>query len=219
MYRRVISLSLCIALFFINITSTQYTYAQNSQRYTIAILDLDANGVSQTEAVITSDRLRHHITTIVTSPEYQSTLNNYQYSLIERAQIDRIFEQFDIQNTGCISDSCAIEFGQMLQADRIVLGRISKTRNTYSISARIIDVSSGEVISSSFQSFRGRFDFLLNKTVPMVGNELFGIKPKSSRKWYYVLGSAVLLGGTASVLLSQSDNNEPKSNIGKIIID
>jgi len=35
------------------------------------------------------------------------------YTVVERSQMDKIFEQFEIQNTGCVDISCAVGFGKM----------------------------------------------------------------------------------------------------------
>ena len=142
--------------------------AQGGRTYTIAVLDLDPIGVSQVEARGLSEKLNSHIAGIVQDP----SMTTDRYELIERSQIDRIFEQFEIQNFACSSDSCAVEFGKMLQADRIVIGSVSLLGETYSVTARIVDVESGRTIRSADRQHRGSIDDVLVGIIPAVGTEL-----------------------------------------------
>ena len=71
--------------------------------------------------------------------------------LVERTQIDKIFEQFELQNSGAISSEQAIEFGKMLQVDYAVIGtfkgNINKDIVNVAISARLVDVKTSEILS------------------------------------------------------------------------
>ncbi len=142
--------------------------AQNSRNYTLAVLDLEPNGVSQVEARGLSDKLRSHISQLIKD---RSVVKD-RYELVECPQMDRIFGQFELQNTGCVSDSCAVEFGKMLQADRIVIGTVSLIGQTYSVIARIVDVESGKTIRSADRQYKGEIDKVLVTEIPEIGNEL-----------------------------------------------
>ena len=49
---------------------------------------------------------------------------------------DIISDEFNLQTVVCDSDSCAVEFGKMLEADRVILGTVGLIGETYSVSAR-----------------------------------------------------------------------------------
>ena len=216
MIRKYISTYLCCFLLFSGFFPPEISVAQEGRVYTFAVLDLEANGVSQVEARTLSDRLRHQISEIVTSKQYISSQEKDQYMIFERAQIDMIFEQFEIQNIGCVSDSCAIEFGKMLQVDRVVIGRVSRIGNTYSISARIIDVETAKTINSSYRDYKGTIDGMLSSSIIEISYELMGVKRKKSRKKWYLLAGATVVGvGTVMALKENVDNDK----FGMIIID
>jgi len=131
-----------------------------------------------------------------------------RYEVIERQDMDKIFEQFDIQNTGCVSDSCAIEFGKMLQADRILQGTIGKVGNTYSVSARILDVATTKAVANTDRQLRGSIDDVLNTIIPLVGDDLIlGKQQKKSKKMWYILGGIIVAGaGAGAAMMGGGDS-------------
>lgn len=175
--------------------------AQEEKIYTIAILNMDAKGVSPVEAEVLSERLRSHISQALVSIEYTASEDLDQYQVVEQTQVERILEQFEIQNIGCVSDSCAIEFGKMLQVDRIVIGQIGLVGNTYLVSVRIIDVESGKSIANSSREHKGSIDDILGTVILDVGDELLFGKKKSRKKLYIYTG-IVIAGVAAAAALS-----------------
>ena len=164
--------------------------------YTLAALDLEAIGVSQVEARALSDKLRSQISQFI-----QEGVNlKEKYDLIERAQMDKIFDEFKIQSTGCVSDSCAVEFGKMLQADRMVIGSVSLIGQTYSVIARIVDVETSKTIGSTDHSLRGSIDDVMTNIMPQIGNELILVQKKSKMKWY-LIGAAVAAAGAGAAVM------------------
>lgn len=148
------------------------SHCQNTQVYTLAVLDLEANGISTAEAKGLSEKMRSRISWVVKSDSYSKASNTDKYEIVERTQMDKIFDQFNIQNTECISDSCAITFGKMLQVDRIVIGAASLLGKTYSITCRMIDVESGKTLHVSEKGYGGSIDGVVVSVVPLVSDEL-----------------------------------------------
>lgn len=204
MIRKVISIYLSIFMIGTSVFSPGTAIAQDTV-YTVAILNMDAKGVSQVEAEVLSERLRAHVSQLVNSEEYKSLEGKDQYQVVEQTQIDKIFEQFEIQNMGCVSDSCAIEFGKMLQVDRILIGQVGRVGNTFSISARIVDVESGKAIAHADAQHKGSIDDLMGRVIMQVGDELFMGK-KKSRKMWYIVGGALLVGAGAAAALGGGDS-------------
>ena len=176
--------------------------AQENKTYTIGIMNLDAKGVSQVEAEVLSDKLRSHLIQLFASPEYQAMEGKDKYEVVEREDMDRIFEEFDVQNTGCVSDSCLIEFGKMMQADRLLLGTFGKIGNTYSVSARILDVETSRTIATADQQGQVTIDEVMNRIIVEVGDDLVLGKQKKSHMLWYVIGGVVLAGAGAGAALS-----------------
>ena len=52
-----------------------------------------------------------------------STLIWY-YTIIERSQMDKIFDEFKVQSTGCTDIACALEFGKILNVETIIIGEV-----------------------------------------------------------------------------------------------
>jgi hypothetical protein len=201
MLKKLISLYLSIYLVLTGIIPVSVSYAQAKKEYTIAILNLDAKGVSQVEAEVLSEKLRSHVLQLINSKEYIAQKKADKYLVVEQTQVDKILEQFQIQNTGCVSDSCAIEFGKMLQVDRIVIGQIGFVGNTYLVSARIIDVESRKAIATADRQYKGSIDDVIGTVINEVGDQLFNITKKKSKKIWYIVGVALIAGGAGAAAM------------------
>lgn len=189
--------------------------AQDRKSYTIAVLNLDAKGISQSEAEYLSEYMRGQVTRLVSSEDFRKE-TGIDYTVVEQAQMDKIFEQFEIQNTGCVDVSCAIEFGKILSVERILIGSAGLVGQTYSIAARIVDVESARTIGVADYQYTGRIDELLRTGINSIVDELmYGQKAKSHRNLYITAGVAALTGVAAAVyFLLPKDKEDP----GKITI-
>ena len=108
-----------------------------AQDITIAVLDFDGNGVSQSETRTLTNRLRDEL------------FKTGVYIVLERGKMDDVLKEQGFQQTGCVTSECAVEVGNMLGVQQMVGGSIGKVGNIYTISARIIDVVTGEVLKSA----------------------------------------------------------------------
>ena len=165
MFRKIFSIFLC----FLIVTPDSF-FADEKEKYTIAILDLEANGVSNREARSISNILRTCFVQMVKSKKYTKS-SNIKYTVVDRSQMDKIFEQFDIQNTGCTYMSCAIEFGKMLSAERVIIGSIGLVGDTYIINASIVDVETAAIMAVAYDKYEGSIKNLLEYSIPNVINE------------------------------------------------
>ena len=68
---------------------------------TIAVLDMEKEGVSEQEASYLTRRIRHEL--FLTG----------QYTLLERAAMEEILTEQGFQLTGCTSSECAVQAGQL----------------------------------------------------------------------------------------------------------
>ena len=125
----------------------------------IAILDLESRGISAVEAASLTDRLRTSLVRIG------------GVTVVERGQMQQVLQEQDFQLTGCTSDECAVEVGQLLGVNTMVAGSIGKVGSTYSIDIRTIDVGTGKITHSMFRDYRGEIDDLLG-IMPEIAQEL-----------------------------------------------
>ena len=166
---------------------SEILFAQGQESKTVAIFNLDTKGVSNLEAEVLSEKFRYYFSSIVNSDNYNKT-DNQQYDVVERAEIDRILNEHEFQLSGCVSDSCALEFGKMLQADAIVVGLIGQVGETYTAMVRMIDVETTKTLSTASSDYKGPVDELLTMVIKDIADELiYGVAPLPSTtpKTYY----------------------------------
>lgn len=209
MFHRTLSIILSFLMVMIGFIPYNSSYAQVKDEYTIAVLDLEAIGVSLTEAEFLSESLRGEVTRTSVSEKFKN-LTGFNYKVIEQSQMDKIFDQFDIQNTGCTDVSCAIEFGKMLSVQRIIIGSVGLVGKTYSITIRMVDVETAETVGFADYKYTGEIDELLKTGVSDVVNEImYGEKQKkSNKKIYYIIGGIVLFGGIIAATMSGDSSDK-----------
>ena len=67
-------------------------------------------------------------------------------TVIERVQIDKAMENFRLELSGPIDTKTAVEVGEWLGADAVVLGSFTQFGKAYRIDARLIDAGTGELV-------------------------------------------------------------------------
>jgi TolB-like protein len=130
----------------------------------IAILELEQKGLSEQEAEILTDRLT---TKMISLDKYQ---------VVERNNMDKILKEQKFQNSGCTDSECAVEIGQLLNSDYIIIGSVNKFGDTYAVDARLIDVGLGKSIISAEFSMTGKIDALLTTGITSIAKQLCGIQ-------------------------------------------
>ena len=172
MFRKLLSSMLVVMLVLTGIISPRLSSAQEHNIYMVAVLDLEANGVSTIEAKGLSEKIRTRISWLVNNPAHKNNPGTDKYSVVERSQMDKILDQFNIQSAVCTDISCAVEFGKMFQADRIIIGSVNLIGSTYNITTRMIDIESAQSLSVSEVDYRGSIDGLLGSRIQDVADEL-----------------------------------------------
>ncbi len=122
---------------------------KNSKKKSIAVLDLDAYGVSPSDALALSNRL--------TSELFKT---NY-FNVVEREKTEEILDEQGFQLSGCTSSECLVEAGKLLNVELMLGGSISKVGDYYSIELRIIDVETGAILSVASVDIQGNIGKVL----------------------------------------------------------
>ena len=120
-----------------------------AQKTTVAVMDFEARGISQMEVAALSDRLRNELFYLEV------------FQVVERGIMETILIEQDFQLTGCTSDECLVEVGQLLGAQMMVGGSISKVGDMYTASARIVDVETSQVIMVADYDLEGKINDML----------------------------------------------------------
>ncbi len=105
--------------------------AKSKEKMRLAILDLQAKGVSKVIGIAVSDLIRSDM------------VDTGRFVVVERAQMDAILKEHELQQTGCTDSSCAVQVGKILSANKVLIGEINKLGSDYIITARVVDVEKG----------------------------------------------------------------------------
>ncbi len=127
-----------------------------SQQTALAVLDFDGYGISETEAIALSNRLRNELFRLD------------RFEIVDRGMMETILNEQDFQQLGCTSNDCLIEVGKMVGATQMVGGSISKVGGTFTVSARLVDVETGKVLAVSDLDIKGELDDLLTSGMAQV---------------------------------------------------
>ena len=126
----------------------------------IAVLDLETIGLNSGEATILTQRLTTKLISIG------------QYEVVERANMDKILKEQKFQKSGCTDSECAVEIGQLLNTDFIVMGSVNKFGSTWTLDARLIDVGLGKGIISAEYTMKGEIDGLITTGITSIARQL-----------------------------------------------
>jgi TolB-like protein len=182
----------------------------NSQLYTqekketIAVLDfIVVSGLSPNEAITLTNSFRSDL------------FKTGQYDVLERNEMESILNEQAFSMSGaCNSTECAVEIGQLLSTQKMVIGDIGKIGQSYSITLRMVDVSTSKIEKSFNERYKGQAEGLLDIYKELAQKLAGTYKEGTSILWY--LGGAALVGGGAAAyfLLSDKDEEKPGNVIG-----
>jgi uncharacterized protein (TIGR02145 family) len=163
--------------------------SSNSQAQpTIAIIDFAFNGITESEARALTDRLRTEL------------VQTQRYRVVEREMMNVLLAEQGFNMTGCTDQQCIVAAGQILGAALMVAGSISKVSQVYSVSARVVDVETGEIIKIAVYDHEGDLGEILKTGMRIVAGKLSGgyIPERSSYQESsspYSTGSVTDIGG------------------------
>lgn len=132
------------------------------QQVNIAVLQFDAANVSEEEARVLTDRFRAQLIKIGA------------YNVVERAAMEEILKEQGFQQTGCVSDECVVEVGKLVGVQQVVAGGIGKIGTIYTVSARIIDVETGSIMTQHTLDCPCPIETLLTESMAEVAVMLSG---------------------------------------------
>lgn len=116
---------------------------------TISVLNLDPNGLTIQEAKIITDRIR-------------STLPRLGvYNVQERGKMEAIFDEMKFQLSGCASEECVVQAGQLLGAEKMLYGSVGHLGNFFTLELMILDVETGSIEQTCSYEVQGDIGRLL----------------------------------------------------------
>lgn len=115
----------------------------------IAIIQLDTPGLTESDAIILTNRLRYEI--------FQTEV----FNIFERDKMDEILKEQGYSQTGIMSSESLVEVGKLLNVELIAGGSVSKIGEFYSIELRLFEVRTGQIISMATEDINGTIGFVL----------------------------------------------------------
>lgn len=119
---------------------SEYRVSHYTNQPTLAILPFQA------EKKLSERGIGIAIGEMLTS--YVLTMKSFK--IVERAELKKVLEEQKLGLTGAIESSTAISVGHILGCQIIVVGNVVRLGENYQISARMIDVLTGEVLTVAF---------------------------------------------------------------------
>ena len=116
---------------------------------TVAVLDFDANGIPEYEVETLVERLRSELP------------NTGAVRLVDRKMLENILKEQGLQQSGCTTDECAAQIGELLGAQFMISGSIGKLENTFTVDMKMVSVSTGAAERAKNLNFEGGVGGLL----------------------------------------------------------
>lgn len=181
-------------------TTTQKT---TIPKPTVAVLDLKViSGLTPEEASALTSKFR------------SALIQTRKYNVLERSDMEAILKEQDFSlSDNCNSAECAVQVGQLLAAEKMITGDIGKLGNTFTISVRIIDVSSSKIEDTQSAEYKGDPEGLI-KTLDQMAQKLTGVYKKNNTLWYLLAGAAIAGGTAAIIMLMGGDGGSASATVG-----
>lgn len=135
----------------------------------VAVIPLDAKGVSEIEASVLTERLALEL------------FRTGRFTVLERGKMEEILTEQDFQLTGCVSEECLVEVGQLLGVEQMMAGSVSRIGETYSVILRLISAESGAIVQVASYDHRGAIDELLSAGMRVVALSIAGEPVEAER--------------------------------------
>ncbi len=157
-----------LSLFAVLFTLCDDYVLPQSKKSSIAVLDfIPISQISSEETALLTEKFRHAL------------IKLDKFIVVERSKMESILKEQEFSMSDqCNTNECAVQIGQLLSAEKIIMGNIGKIGGTYSITIRLIDVSTGQSENSVDYEHKGVSDELLDVFKRLAG-EL--VNPSSSK--------------------------------------
>lgn len=185
---------------------------QAQVKESVAVMDMEGRGISTIEAATLTDRMRSELvaTGVV--------------NVVERGAMQAILAEQDFQMSGCTSDECAVEVGQLLGVTLMIAGTVGKIGSTYTLDLRTIDIETGAIASTMTRDYRGEIDGLITE-IEYIAWELVGlVHPDQILRDLQAQPSGLTLddvarrrGGSGQGQASISEDGKQKGGVGRLL--
>jgi len=114
------------------------------------------------------------VTVPVTDKIVEELVNSGKFVVIDRANVEQILQEKEFQlSSGIVGNEEIRQAGEYLGADFVIVANASRVGSTYVISAKMIDVVTGEIAAQVSREKQGKIDVLL-EIARLVGKQISG---------------------------------------------
>jgi WD40 repeat protein len=112
----------------------------------LAVLEFEVIGSTREQGAVLTNQLRAEL------------LKTGRFTMVNRAQLDKILEELALQQQICTQKECAVEVGKLLGVRRIVTGTVTKVTDTlWQVSATMTNVETAEILRQEVINHAGDF--------------------------------------------------------------
>lgn len=113
------------------------------------------------------------ITGIITDRLRSELVNTGIFRVMDPDEMETILNSKNFKKTGyCNNATCLVSMGKVLGVDHMVAGSVGKIDNFFSISLRIIDVKSGEILFVINEDFEGTVKRVITEIIGNVAQKM-----------------------------------------------
>lgn len=134
-------------------------------------------------------------------------INNGNYEVIERSQLNKIFEELRFTSGDEFDDNEVVEIGKLAKAKLALIGSVTKLGKTTSVNARIIEVETGKSLTGKNISVESEGE--LTEAIVQLANDILSnqttvkfesYKSKQYKK-YNTLALSFVISGSISLAI------------------
>ena len=130
----------------------------------VAVLDFAANGLPEYEVETLVERLRSELP------------NTGAVRLVDRKMLENILKEQGLQQSGCTTDECSAQIGELLGAQFMISGSIGKLGDSFTVDMKMVSVTTGAAESAKSLTFDGTTGGLLIE-MQILAWEIVDMKP------------------------------------------
>jgi hypothetical protein len=98
-----------------------------------------------------------------------------RFQVLDRVSVDQVLKEKEFQvSSGLVSNDEMQRVGNYLGADFVVVAYVSRVGQTYSCSAKMIDVATGQILAQASEEGQGKIDVLLDLANEVAGKLVGG---------------------------------------------
>jgi TolB-like protein len=110
----------------------------------------------------------------VTDKIIEELIRSGKFVVLDRANVEQILQEKEFQlSSGIVRNEEVRQAGEYLGADLVIVSNVSRVGSTYVISARMVDVVTGEIVAQASSEKQGKIDVLL-EIARTVGKQISG---------------------------------------------